>query len=174
MTKIADVVANPSAYGEAEGITMEEALAKYGPEAARETEISAIEGKTPEEITAEILKEGEEDITPEKEEIVKEEVIEPEEIVKEEPITPQVEEVVKEKPITPEPTEVTEEIPAKEITAEPKYYTVQKGETLWGLSEKNLGAGKSWHEIQDVEGKTFTEETAKTLQVGQQILIPNK
>ena len=171
-----DIMTEITRRSQEEGISLEEALTKYGSEAARETEVSDMESKTPEEIVEGYITEGKEKIegtTTQDEDIVKEEVVEPE-TIKEDTTTQVTEDVKVEETITPEVEQVSEEVPAKEITAEPKYYTVQKGETLWGLSEKNLGAGKRWGEIQDMEGQTFTEETAKTLQAGQQILIPNK
>lgn len=49
-------------------------------------------------------------------------------------------------------------------------HVVKAGDTLWDLSEKFLGGGENWKEIADLNGIT----DPRTLQIGQELKIPNK
>lgn len=53
-------------------------------------------------------------------------------------------------------------------------YTIQRGETLWGLAQNFLGSGERWKEIRTEAGGTITENAAEILPVGIKIVIPSK
>jgi len=59
-------------------------------------------------------------------------------------------------------------------TVSPKIVTVGAGETLWGIAQRELGAGARWKELKTPGGKTFTEAEARRLKIGQQLIIPPK
>lgn len=46
-------------------------------------------------------------------------------------------------------------------------YTVQKGDTLWGIAEKHLGSGTRYKEIQ-----TLNDLTSDVIKTGQKLIIP--
>jgi hypothetical protein len=52
-------------------------------------------------------------------------------------------------------------------------YTIQTGDTLFKIAERQLGNGDRWREIMNPNGTVVTEEQANNLQVGQEICIPN-
>ncbi len=52
-------------------------------------------------------------------------------------------------------------------------YTIQQGDTLYLVAERELGNGNRWHEIMKTPtGGFFTEEEAKNLQPGQIVYLP--
>jgi LysM repeat protein len=53
-------------------------------------------------------------------------------------------------------------------TAQNASYTVSKGETLWGISQKLLGDGSKWPIIAKMNGITHP----RTLQSGQKLAVP--
>ncbi|MCD5384845.1 MAG: LysM peptidoglycan-binding domain-containing protein [Candidatus Pacebacteria bacterium] len=67
-----------------------------------------------------------------------------------------------------------EEPKVEEPKIEPKIVTVKRGETLWDIAQRELGAGRRWKELKTPEGIAFTEETAKKLKVGQKLVLPLK
>ena len=52
---------------------------------------------------------------------------------------------------------------------EPETYTVQAGDTLWGISSKLLGAGARWTEIAELNGLTST-----VINIGRVLKIPER
>lgn len=54
-----------------------------------------------------------------------------------------------------------------------KPYTVKAGDTLFGIAEQLLGDGKRWREVKKADGTPVTDADATTLQVGQELCIPN-
>ena len=66
-----------------------------------------------------------------------------------------------EKPVEPKPIE---EKPTEDIT-----YVVQKGDTLWGISQKFLGDGVKWRKIM-----YYNNLSSTLIRVGQVLKIPRK
>ena len=60
----------------------------------------------------------------------------------------------------------------KQTTSEYQKYTLQKGDILWNLSQKYIGNGAEWQQILHTDGSLFTNEQAKSLTVGLEVLIP--
>lgn len=62
-----------------------------------------------------------------------------------------------------------EEDPKPVVKPEPPYitYTVQKGDTMWGVATKQLGSGSRYKEIMELNGMT-----SAVLKVGQVLKIP--
>jgi nucleoid-associated protein YgaU len=54
------------------------------------------------------------------------------------------------------------------VALEPSRYTVQKGDTLWGIAAKTLGSGRRWKDIVAVNPGLDPQK----LQIGQVLLIP--
>ena len=52
-------------------------------------------------------------------------------------------------------------------------YTVKAGDTLFGIAQQQLGDGKRWREITKADGTPVTDADATTLQVGQELCIPD-
>lgn len=50
--------------------------------------------------------------------------------------------------------------------------TVQSGDTLWQIAQRELGDGNRWREITGPNGQPFTEETARRLQPGTVLNLP--
>ena len=69
-------------------------------------------------------------------------------------------------PPTPPPTEPA---PSPDDRYE---YTIQRGDTLSAIAERELGDVNRWREIQKEDGSTFTEEEAAKLQIDQIVYIP--
>jgi GH24 family phage-related lysozyme (muramidase) len=57
-------------------------------------------------------------------------------------------------------------------TAKHNSYTVQKGDTLSGIAQKELGNANRWHELRRADGTPFTEQEAKRIQPGTAIFMP--
>jgi len=131
-------------YAEAEGISVEEALKKYGPTATVEVEAKTFKEKKPTEVAEELIEK-------EKEKIEKK---------------PEA------SPVSEEKTEEKVEVPP--TTTQQNIHIVKQGETLWSIAQEQLGAGERWKELKTPEGKMFTEEEAKKLRVGQKLIIPSK
>ena len=53
-------------------------------------------------------------------------------------------------------------------------YVVKPGDTLWDIAERELNDGSRWREITRLDGGTYNEETAKQLQIGEKLYIPDK
>ena len=66
----------------------------------------------------------------------------------------------------------SEKPPSTEPNPDFYTYTVASKDTLWDIAQQELGDGNRWTEILRQDGTTFTEATAATLQVGQEIYIP--
>lgn len=52
-------------------------------------------------------------------------------------------------------------------------YIIKPKETLFIIAKRELGDGERWHEIMNPNASQFTGEEADSLQVGQQICLPN-
>ncbi|MDX2232255.1 MAG: glycoside hydrolase family protein [Leptolyngbyaceae cyanobacterium bins.349] len=76
------------------------------------------------------------------------------------------------KPDTPADSGKNTPNPAQRPSGAAQSYTVQKGDTLSEIAQKHLGDGDRWRELRAADGSTFTEESAKKLQVGAQIHFP--
>lgn len=63
--------------------------------------------------------------------------------------------------------ETSEQKPTTTPEAEYSVYTVQNGDTLWGIAKKQLGSGNRYTKI-----KTLNGLTTNTLHAGQQLKIP--
>ena len=68
--------------------------------------------------------------------------------------------------------EVEKRVAAVKPPVTPKVVTVEPGEKLWNIAERELGSGARWKELKTPEGKTFTEAGARRLQIGQKLVIP--
>ena len=68
--------------------------------------------------------------------------------------------------LTPEMIEASNE---RDIP-EPKFYTIQDGDTLWAIAQKNLGDGNKYQEI--VEANLEVIKDADKIYPGQTIRIP--
>ena len=55
-----------------------------------------------------------------------------------------------------------------------KSYTVQAGDTLFIIAQQQLGDGNRWREIQKTDGTPVTDADAPTLEVGQELCIPDE
>jgi GH24 family phage-related lysozyme (muramidase) len=55
---------------------------------------------------------------------------------------------------------------------QPQSYTVQKGDTLSEIAQKNLGDANRWRELQKADGSTFSEQEARRLQPGTTVFMP--
>lgn len=63
--------------------------------------------------------------------------------------------------------------PSAEPLPDERYaYTIQRGDTLSAIAQRQLGDANRWREIQKEDGSTFTEEEAATLQIDQIVYIP--
>ena len=67
---------------------------------------------------------------------------------------------------------VEEEIKAEKDAAEPVFHTVEKGDTLWAISEKTLGKGARYMEIFEAN-KPMLKDPDK-IYPGQNLRIPAK
>ncbi len=67
----------------------------------------------------------------------------------------------------PEPT--PKPAPGPTPAPEPRTYTVKKGDTLWGIAKRELGAGKRYTEIKEQNGLK-----SDIIRVGQALLLPTK
>jgi hypothetical protein len=77
-------------------------------------------------------------------------------------------------------------IPLENVAANPQFtspsaksgqqreYRVLRGDTLSGIALRELGNANRWREITNANGKTFTEEEARKLQIGQSVYLPVK
>jgi len=69
----------------------------------------------------------------------------------------------------------TEEIPVPTEfapnTVEEQSYTVQKGDTLWGISKKFYGTGKDWKKIEEANKLTLPDSSS--LKAGVVLKIPS-
>lgn len=52
-------------------------------------------------------------------------------------------------------------------------YTIKRKETLFIIAERELGDGNRWHEIMNPNASPFTGEEANSLEVGQEICLPD-
>ncbi|MGB7442900.1 MAG: LysM peptidoglycan-binding domain-containing protein [Coleofasciculaceae cyanobacterium] len=52
-------------------------------------------------------------------------------------------------------------------------YTIQSGDTLLAIAERELGEAKRWVEIKKEDGSTFSEAEASLIQIGQIIYLPD-
>jgi LysM repeat protein len=58
-------------------------------------------------------------------------------------------------------------------TSSRETYTIQIGDTLGGIAQRELGSSSLWTEIKKADGSSFSESEASKLQVGQQVYLPN-
>jgi GH24 family phage-related lysozyme (muramidase)/nucleoid-associated protein YgaU/uncharacterized protein YbjQ (UPF0145 family) len=70
------------------------------------------------------------------------------------------------------PSTVTEGTVNSSVPSEHSVITVQPGDTLWNLAERELGDGDRWPEFQQADGSGFTEQEAGQLQVGTSVYLP--
>lgn len=56
--------------------------------------------------------------------------------------------------------------------ADHQTYTVQKGDTLSGIAQKELGDANRWHDLGKADGSGFTEQDARKLQPGTTVFMP--
>ena len=54
-----------------------------------------------------------------------------------------------------------------------KSYTVKTGDTLFVIAQQQLGDGNRWREIQKTDGAPLTDADTITLQIGQELCVPN-
>ena len=52
-------------------------------------------------------------------------------------------------------------------------YIVKSGDTLFLIAQRELGNGNLWQEIKKPNCTSFTEEEARSLQVGDEVCLPN-
>lgn len=53
-----------------------------------------------------------------------------------------------------------------------KSYTVQSGDILFDIAQRELGDGNRWQEILNPNGAQLTEADARNLQIGQELCLP--
>jgi len=54
----------------------------------------------------------------------------------------------------------------------PKAYVVKSGDTLTAVAQRELGDASRWRELKTEGGQTYDEESAKKLQIGTKLVIP--
>lgn len=57
-------------------------------------------------------------------------------------------------------------------TATPKSYVVKSGDTLSAIAQRELGDASRWKELKTEGGQMYDETTAKKLQIGTKLIIP--
>lgn len=70
-------------------------------------------------------------------------------------------------PVTPAP-----QAPAAPTPTTPKTYVVKSGDTLTAVAQRELGDASRWRELKTEGGQTYDEESAKKLQIGTKLVIP--
>jgi nucleoid-associated protein YgaU len=71
-------------------------------------------------------------------------------------------------PPGPIPVSTARTIPASTVRPTPEY-TIRKGDTLWGIAERQLGSGRRYREILDLNPSILD---VSTIQVGTRIQLP--
>ncbi|MCU0569606.1 MAG: LysM peptidoglycan-binding domain-containing protein [Oculatellaceae cyanobacterium Prado106] len=73
---------------------------------------------------------------------------------------------------TPAPSPSPSPVPTILPPANRRPYTIQSGDMLTAIAQRNLGNANRWREITKENGQSFTEEEARRLQIGQVVYLP--
>jgi len=174
--KAAEIMTDPVAYGFPADATYEDVIKQIGPQAEVELPKETYLEKTPTEAAqVEITKAK---VAPDVQKLTSEQRAKYNQLVSAGASESAALQAVKQMPEPepepePEPKPKPKPKPEPEPTPEQKIHTVKGGETLWGIAQQELGSGARWRELKTPEGIGFTEETAKTLRVGQKLVIPS-